>query len=92
MIFVVFKSSVEYIIINKKIADFSDETYDTLCSKHPAAHPNSQIPPTPIVSSQDELDVYVSCVDVIQAIRSFPCGSAGGQTNCTSGPAPACGE
>ncbi len=58
------------------LADFSDETYEALQSKHPLIHPDSHIPSPPEMGAPNIFEV--SRVDVIQAIRSFPCGSAEG--------------
>ena len=58
------------------MADFSDDTFNALCAKHPPAHPDSHIPPSP--TGGELVECEVSCMDVVQAIRYFPCGSAGG--------------
>ena len=71
-----FRGAIRLACSEDTLADFSEVTYDALCAKHPPAHPNSEIPPAPIVSDGSELDV--SCMDVLRAIRSFPCGSSGG--------------
>ena len=73
-----FRGAIRLASSDDTLADFSDETYayNALSSKHPPAHPNSQIPLDPSVSTSDALEVL--CTDVIQAVRSFPCGSAGG--------------
>ena len=58
------------------LADASDETYNAMCAKHPASHPDSQISPGPSMGVSDMSEVM--CAEVFHAIRSFPCGSAGG--------------
>ena len=51
-------------------------TYAALCAKHPPASPDSQVPSQlPDVSLPE---CVVSSKEVCHAIRSFPCGSAGG--------------
>ena len=71
-----FRGAIRLAASDETLADFSDETYTALCAKHPPAHPDSQIPPH---HSGDQATVCeATCRDVAQAIRSFPCGSAGG--------------
>ena len=70
------KGAIRLASSDDALADFSDETYEALRSKHPPTHPDSHIPSLPDMGAPDMLEV--SRVDVIQAIRSFPCGSAGG--------------
>ena len=57
------------------IAEVNEGTLTALREKHPAPHPDSNIPPVP-VEGQGALEVTVE--EVAKAIRSFPCGSAGG--------------
>ena len=71
-----FRGAIRLAGSDNTLVVFSDETYDALCSKHPPPHPNSQIPPNPTMSTLYAFGV--SCADVIQAVRSFSCGSAGG--------------
>ena len=71
-----FRGAIRLASSDDTLADASDETYNALCAKHPASHPDSQIPPGPSVSVSDESEV--TCAEVFHAIRSFPCGSAGG--------------
>ena len=71
-----FRGAIRLASSSDTLADFTDETYEALCLKHPPAHPNSQIP---LDRSACVFDVpEVSCENVILTIRSFPCGSAGG--------------
>ena len=71
-----FRGAIRLAASDETLADFSDETYAALCAKHPPAHPDSQIPPH---HSGDQATMCeATCRDVAQAIRSFPCGSAGG--------------
>ena len=52
------------------------ETLSALRSKHPAPYPNSLMPPP---FPPDQLQgLQVSCEEVVGAIKSFPCVSAGG--------------
>ena len=55
-----FRGAIRLACSEDTLADFSEATYDTLCAKHPPAHPNSEIPPAPIVSDGSELDVQTS--------------------------------
>ena len=71
-----FRGAIRLASSDDSLADASDETYTALCAKHPAPHPDSKIPPGPSVCVSDESDV--TCAEVFHAIRSFPCGSAGG--------------
>ena len=71
-----FRGAIRLAGSDNTLVVFSDETYDALCSKHPPPHPNSQIPPNPTMSTLYAFGV--SCADVIQAVRSFSCGLAGG--------------
>ena len=70
-----FRGAVRLATSDNTLADFSDDTYTALCAKHPSTHPDSQIPPSPI--GGESVECEVSRMDVIRAIRSFPCGSAG---------------
>lgn len=59
------------------MADFNDDTYNALLSKHPPAHPDSRIPAfTRRVNDGGGFEV--SNREVLQVVRSFPNGSAGG--------------
>jgi len=58
------------------LADFSDDTFNALKAKHPPAHPDSDIPPCPVTNQPAEFEITEG--DVLHAIKSFPCGSAGG--------------
>ena len=71
-----FRGAIRLASSDETLADASDETYSALHMKHPPSHPDSNIPPSPSVCVLDEWEV--SCVEVLRAIRSFPCGSAGG--------------
>ncbi len=71
-----FRGAIRLVSSADTLADYSDETYKALCSKHPPAHPNSYIPPDPNTSASDVPEV--SNVDVLRAVKSFPNGSAGG--------------
>ena len=71
-----FRGAVRLVSLEDVLADFSDDTYTALKSKHPLAHPETCIPPHPTDVSTEDLEVTAS--DIIRAIRSFPNGSAGG--------------
>ena len=58
------------------IAELNDRTLTALKEKHPPPHPGSNIPTAP--SEEDSTPIKVSIEEVSRAIRSFPCGSAGG--------------
>lgn len=57
------------------MADGSEATLNALRAKHPAPHPDTEIPPAPLESS---CTILVSEEMIAQAVRSFPNGSAGG--------------
>ena len=57
------------------IADRNVPTLNALQAKHPAPHPDTQIPPAPLEPS---CTLTVSEEEVARAVRSFPNGSAGG--------------
>ena len=71
-----FRGAIRLATSDNTLADFSDDTFTALCAKHPPAHPDSRTPPSPI--GGESVECEVSCMDVVQAIRSFPSGSAGG--------------
>ena len=58
------------------IAELNDRTLTALKEKHPPPNPDSNIPTAP--SEEDSTPIMVSVEEVSRAIRSFPCGSAGG--------------
>ena len=71
-----FKGAVRLACSEDSFADFSDTTYAALASKHPAPPPDSAIPPAALPTSITTFIVFVD--EIVQAIRTFPCGSAGG--------------
>ena len=71
-----FRSAIRLASFDDTLADFSDDTFDALQSKHSPPHPDSHIP-TPSVANLPD-DFEISERDIVGAIRSFPCGSAGG--------------
>ena len=77
-----FKGAVRIASSMESFAPNNAETLSAIRSKHPAPHPNSSIQPPPLVDQVQGLQV--SCQEVVRAIKSFPCGSAGGQ----DGPCP----
>ena len=72
-----FRGAIRLASSDDTLADFNEDTFSALQAKHPLPHPNSQIPPAPAVPSFPE-DFEISQQDIARAIRSFPCGSAGG--------------
>ena len=70
-----FRGAVRLACSEDSCAEMSDSTLKALQQKHPAPHPDSSIPPPP----QDPiLPTSVTEEEVLQAIRSFPNGSAAG--------------
>ena len=69
-----YKGAVRIACSDDTIADINDETLSALKLKHPPAHPDSCFPSPPEVASL----TTVSEKEVVSAICSFPCGSAGG--------------
>ena len=58
------------------IKDLDDETLSALRDKHPAPHPDTDIPLS--LSTSQVTPLQVSADEVSKAIRSFPCASAAG--------------
>ena len=76
-----FRGAIRLASSDDTLADFSDDTFDALQAKHPPPYPDSHIPPLPpppppAISLPDDFEI--SEKDIVGAIRSFPCGSAGG--------------
>ena len=74
-----FRGAIRLATSDDTLADFSDSTVSSLCAKHPPTHRDSHIPPSP--TGGELVECVVSCMDVVQTIRLFPCGSAGGPAN-----------
>ena len=70
-----YKGAVRLFCSDDTIADINHETISALQTKHPKAHPDTSFPPPPEPSV---VPGPLSDEEVIKAIRSFPCGSAGG--------------
>jgi len=71
-----FKGAVRLASSDSTLAPMNESTYQALLERHPSPHPDSLIPPI-----DDEMSSHAITVDegeVIQAIRSFKRGSAGG--------------
>ena len=68
-----FKAAVRIACSEESLALNNSETFQSLLDKHP-------IPPSDRRPIQDSLasNLFVSSSDVRKAIKSFPCGSAGG--------------
>ena len=71
-----FKGAVRLASSEDTLADFSDATLSALRAKHPPPHPNSIIPPSPVVNENDRLEIVEE--ELAYIIRLFPNGSAGG--------------
>ena len=71
-----FKGAVRLAPSEDTIRDLDEETLSALRDKHPAPHPDTDIPPASITSQLTPL--HVSAEEVDKAIRSFPCASAAG--------------
>ena len=71
-----FRGAIRLASSNDPLADFSDDSFDALQSKHPPPHPDSHISTPPVANLTDDFEI--SEKDIVGAIRSFPCGSAGG--------------
>ena len=70
-----FKGAVRLACSDDSLADCCDATYSALKEKHPQPRAESTIPPPPVVVPNS---IAVSEAEVAGAIKSFPCGSAGG--------------
>ena len=57
------------VVHDDSLADYSDCTRASLLEKHPQPHPNSTIPPAPLVENDFSLGGTSS--DIAKAIRSF---------------------
>ena len=69
-----FKGAVRLACSEDTFAEPSDATYAALREKHPAPPLDSSIPPPPTKAG----GLNVSEPEIVKAILSFPCGSAGG--------------
>ena len=69
-----FKGAVRLASPEDSVVEPNDRILQALKEKHPAPHPNYSPPPAPAEGQA----VQVSPEEVARAIRSFPCGSAGG--------------
>ena len=68
-----FRGAIRLASSDDMLADFSQDTFNALQAKHPPPHPDSDITPPNLPEGLE-----ISELDIIHAIRSFPCGSAGG--------------
>ena len=71
-----FRGAIHLASSEDTIAELNNRTLTALKEKHPPPHPDSNIPTAP--SEEDSTPIKVSVEEVSRAIRSFPCGSAGG--------------
>ena len=69
-----FKGAVRLACSEDTFAERSDVTYTVLREKHPAPPLDSSIPPPPTQAR----GLHISEPEIVKAILSFPCGSAGG--------------
>ena len=69
------KGAVRLACSEDRLANFSDDTFTALQSKHPAPHPDSSIPSPPMTASNH---FVVEEAAVARAMKSFPNGSSGG--------------
>ena len=69
-----FKGAIRLACSEDSIAEPNDKTLLALKDKHPEPHPGSNFPTAPAQGQA----IQVSFEEVVKAIRSFPCGSAGG--------------
>ena len=72
-----FRGAVRLACSEDSIAEANDTNLAALQSKHPAPHPDSNMPSPPNSNEVDEA-LSVEEGDLVKAIRSFPKGSAGG--------------
>ena len=71
-----FKGTVCLASSEDSVAEPNNRTLQALKEKYPTPHPNYSPPPAPAPTEGQA--VQVSPEEVASAIRSFPCGSAGG--------------
>ena len=69
-----FRGAIRLASSEDVLADFDDDTYSALQSKHLTPPLNTCIPPPPT----NPVSIHVSASEVMAAIQSFPNGSAGG--------------
>ena len=68
-----FKAAVRIACSDESLAPNNSETLDSLFDKHPATPADRRLVQDSLASN-----LFVSSTDVHKAIKSFPCGSAGG--------------
>eukprot|EP00731_Ephydatia_muelleri_P011681 Em0006g575a len=73
-----FRGAVRIASSDDKVAPFCEATITELQKKHPPAHQDTVIPPL-----NPALFPSIAATEIIDAIRSFPCGSAGGPDGLT---------
>ncbi len=73
-----FKGTVRLACSEESVAEENEVTLSALRSKHPDAHPDTVLPPPPLIDDLEEEVLVVCETDVARAIQSFPKGSAGG--------------
>ena len=76
-----FKGAVRIVSSDDKVAPFCEATFTELQKMHPPAHHDTDIPP--LNPALFPSIVAVSATEITDAIRSFPCGSAGGPDGLT---------
>ncbi|KAL5468951.1 hypothetical protein EMCRGX_G030112 [Ephydatia muelleri] len=70
-----FKGAIRLATSDDKFAQDNATTFNDLQQKHPSLHPDAVIP---IQTSDSPPNMPVTSNEVVKAIQSFPCGSAGG--------------
>ena len=70
-----FKGAVRLASSDDKLAPMNETTFEALQERHPSPHPTSIITP---VEEDGQCQAVIVAEEVLQAIRSFPKGSAGG--------------
>lgn len=73
------RGAAKLLFSDDSLATDSAETFSALCSKHPAVSLSTQLPTPP----SSETPLHIDEEATLQAIRSFPNGSAGGLDGIT---------
>ena len=76
-----FKAAIRLICSDDRPATDSQETLAALQAKHPPSAPDRRAPCNPDLARFDA--IQMSDTDIINAVRSFPAGSAGGPDGIT---------
>ena len=76
-----FKAAIRFICSDDRPATDSPETVAALRAKHPTSAPDRRVPCSPDSARFDA--IQISNKDIVDAVRSFPAGSAGGPDGIT---------